>query len=54
MSAEVSRQLTNNPRVLYVAAGIIGVMGVVPNAKFGVFIDRYTSGGNRFSARPGS
>ena len=27
VSAEVARQLTQNPRVLYVAAGIIGVMG---------------------------
>ena len=37
MSAEVSNQLTNNPKVLYVAAGIIGTMGVVtgmPNVVF--------------------
>jgi flagellar biosynthesis protein FlhA len=38
MSAEVSNQLTSNPRVLYVAAGIIGVMGVVPGMPNLVFI----------------
>ena len=38
MSAEVSRQLTSNPRVLYVAAGIIGVMGVVPGMPNLVFL----------------
>ena len=39
MSAEVSRQLTSNPRVLYVAAGIIGVMGAVPGILvFGLLI----------------
>ncbi|MGB1174098.1 MAG: flagellar biosynthesis protein FlhA [Luminiphilus sp.] len=38
MSAEVSNQLTNNPKVLYVAAGIIGAMGVVPGMPNVVFI----------------
>lgn len=38
MSAEVSSQLTNNPKVLYVAAGIIGTMGVVPGMPNVVFI----------------
>ena len=38
MSAEVSRQLTSNPRVLYVAAGIIGVMGAVPGMPNLVFL----------------
>ena len=38
MSAEVSRQLTSNPRVLYIAAGIIGVMGVVPGMPNLVFL----------------
>ena len=38
MSAEVSSQLTNNPKVLYVAAGIIGAMGVVPGMPNVVFI----------------
>ena len=38
MSAEVSNQLTNNPKVLYVAAGIIGTMGVVPGMPNVVFI----------------
>ena len=38
MSAEVSRQLTSNPRVLYVASGIIGVMGAVPGMPNLVFL----------------
>lgn len=38
MSAAVSSQLTNNPKVLYVAAGIIGAMGVVPGMPNVVFI----------------
>ena len=38
MSAEVSSQLTNNPKVLFVAAGIIGAMGVVPGMPNVVFI----------------
>lgn len=38
MSAEISRQLTSNPRVLYVAAGIIGVMGAVPGMPNLVFL----------------
>ena len=38
MSAEVSRQLTDNPRVLYVAAGIIGTMGLVPGMPNLVFL----------------
>ena len=38
MSAEVSRQLTSNPRILYVAAGMIGVMGVVPGMPNLVFL----------------
>jgi flagellar biosynthesis protein FlhA len=38
MSAEVSRQLTENPKVLYVAAGIVGVMGVVPGMPNLVFL----------------
>ena len=38
MSAEVSNQLTNNPRVLYVAAGIIGSMGIVPGMPNMVFL----------------
>jgi flagellar biosynthesis protein FlhA len=38
MSAEVSNQLTNNPKVLFVAAGIIGAMGVVPGMPNVVFI----------------
>lgn len=38
MSAEVSRQLTSNPRVLYVASGIIGVMGIVPGMPNLVFL----------------
>jgi flagellar biosynthesis protein FlhA len=38
MSAEVSSQLTNNPKVLFVAAGIIGAMGVVPGMPNLVFI----------------
>jgi flagellar biosynthesis protein FlhA len=38
MSAEVSRQLTSNPRVLFVAAGIIGTMGLVPGMPNLVFL----------------
>lgn len=38
MSAEVSRQLTSNPRVLYVASGIIGVIGIVPGMPNLVFL----------------
>lgn len=38
MSAEVSRQLTDNPRVLYVAAGIVGIMGIVPGMPNLVFL----------------
>ena len=38
MSAEVSSQLTNNPKVLFVAAGIIGAMGIVPGMPNVVFI----------------
>ena len=38
MSAEVSRQLTSNPRVLYVAAGVIGIMGAVPGMPNLVFL----------------
>jgi len=38
MSAEVSKQLTNNPKVLYVAAGIIGSMGLVPGMPNLVFL----------------
>ena len=38
MSAEVSDQLTNNPKVLYVAAGIIGTMGIVPGMPNVVFL----------------
>ena len=38
MSAEVSNQLTNNPKVLYVAAGIIGTIGVVPGMPNVVFL----------------
>ena len=38
MSAEVSKQLTNNPKVLYVAAGIIGTMGIVPGMPNVVFL----------------
>jgi flagellar biosynthesis protein FlhA len=38
MSAEVSNQLTNNPKVLYVAAGIIGSMGIVPGMPNVVFL----------------
>ena len=38
MSAEVSNQLTNNPKVLYVAAGIIGTMGIVPGMPNVVFL----------------
>ena len=38
MSAEVSKQLTDNPKVLYVAAGIIGTMGIVPGMPNLVFL----------------
>ena len=38
MSAEVSNQLTKNPKVLYVAAGIIGTMGGVPGMPNVVFL----------------
>ena len=38
MSAEVSRQLTENPKVLYVAAGIVGIMGIVPGMPNLVFL----------------
>ena len=38
MSAEVSRQLTSNPKVLFVASGIIGVMGLVPGMSNLVFL----------------
>ena len=37
MSAEVSRQLTSNPRILYVA-GIIGLWGLVPGMPNLVFL----------------
>ena len=42
MSAEVSRQLTSNPRVLYVASGILGVMGAVPGMPNLVFLSTAT------------
>ena len=38
MSAEVSKQLTSNPKVLFIAAGIIGAMGIVPGMPNLVFI----------------
>ncbi|MGB0222762.1 MAG: flagellar biosynthesis protein FlhA [Luminiphilus sp.] len=38
MSAEVSKQLTDNPKILYVAAGIIGTMGLVPGMPNLVFL----------------
>jgi len=38
MSAEVTRQLTANPRVLFVAAGVIGLMGIVPGMPNLVFL----------------
>ena len=38
MSAEVSKQLTENPKVLYVASGIIGAMGIVPGMPNLVFL----------------
>ena len=38
MSAEVSKQLTNNPKVLFIASGIIGAMGIVPGMPNLVFI----------------
>lgn len=42
MSAELSKQLTNNPKVLYVAGGIIGTMGLVPGMPNLVFISMAT------------
>jgi flagellar biosynthesis protein FlhA len=47
MSAEVSKQLTNNPKVLYVAAGIIGAMGIVPGMPNLVFLSIATLAGRR-------
>ena len=38
MGAEVSRQLTSNPKVLFVASGIIGAMGLVPGMPNLVFL----------------
>ena len=38
MSSEVTEQLTNNPKVLYVAAGVIGIMGLVPGMPNLVFL----------------
>jgi len=38
MSAEVSKQLTSNPKVLFIASGIIGAMGIVPGMPNLVFI----------------
>ena len=38
MSAEVTRQLTANPRVLFIAAGVIGLMGIVPDMPNLVFL----------------
>lgn len=38
MSAEVTRQLTANPKVLFVAAGVIGLMGIVPGMPNLVFL----------------
>ncbi len=38
MSADVSAQLTQNPRVLFVAATVIGVMGIVPGMPNVVFL----------------
>ena len=38
MSAEVTNQLTNNPKTLYVAAAVIGGMGLVPGMPNLVFL----------------
>lgn len=38
MSAEVTSQLTTNPKVLYVAAAVIGIMGMVPGMPNLVFL----------------
>ena len=38
IGAEVSKQLTENPKVLYVASGIIGAMGIVPGMPNLVFL----------------
>ena len=38
MGAEVTKQLTANPKVLFVTAGVIGVMGVVPGMPNLVFL----------------
>ncbi len=38
MSAEVTKQLTSNPRSLYVAAAVIGIMGLVPGMPNLVFL----------------
>ena len=38
MSKEVTSQLTSNPKILYVAAGVIGLMGIVPGMPNVVFL----------------
>ena len=38
MGAAVTSQLTNNPRVLIVTAGVIGLMGIVPGMPNLVFL----------------
>lgn len=38
MGAEVSAQLTSNPRVLFITAGVIGLMGIVPGMPNLVFL----------------
>ncbi|MEM1404394.1 MAG: flagellar biosynthesis protein FlhA [Pseudomonadota bacterium] len=38
MGAEVTKQLTDNPKVLFVTAGVIGAMGVVPGMPNLVFL----------------
>ncbi|MEM6773775.1 MAG: flagellar biosynthesis protein FlhA [Pseudomonadota bacterium] len=38
MGAEVASQLTDNPRVLFVTAGVIGLMGIVPGMPNLVFL----------------
>ena len=38
MSAEVTKQLTSNPKILYVAASVIGIMGLVPGMPNVVFL----------------
>jgi flagellar biosynthesis protein FlhA len=38
MSAEVTSQLTSNPKVLFVAASVIGIMGMVPGMPNLVFL----------------